>query len=49
MVLRSASFGPKTDAKIAVSIVKSQAYPVHLYLGGLIKVSNGITVEDVDL
>ena len=43
------SFGPKTDTKIVVSIAKSQAYPVHLYLSGLIKVLNGIEVEDVDL
>ena len=43
------SFGLKIDAKIGVSITKSKAYPAHLYLGSLIKVSNGIAIEDVDL
>ena len=43
------SFRPKTDAKIDISIEKSQAYLAHLHLGGLIKVSNGIAVEDVHL
>ena len=43
------SFDPKVVEKIFANITKSQTYPMHVYIGGSIKVSIGITYLDVDL